>query len=345
MDTLILQGTNYSSVQTENTVFFNDKSATLLSVTPMQITLRAPLEIGDSIAIRVAVSGSIPFSNTILYTLEAAVVTFGDLSKTELSTSLATDTAGNLYAGHTSSGVEGGILKFTSAGIRSIYALATSGVPVWTSLKMGPGGYLYAARNSRLIARFPPGGGTSAETWLTFPVGTFISDIDFDQTGNLWGGGNNTKIYRIEPNATITSYTFVGNVRSLRVFNDYLYFAARTADGEKIWRAQISPSGLGTPEVYFDFSLAYPTCTPRAITLSSDGVLYIGTDAPYGIVVVDPAKAYIAPFEAYEAMFGTGLSYLAWGSSGSLYASTVEGILLEFRVRGQQSAPYYGSTL
>jgi len=228
--------------------------------------------------------------------------------------------------------------------LESGYALATAGVALWTSLKMGPNGYLYAARNSRAVYRFSPGGGSSAALWVALPTGSTIYDLDFDQNGNLWGGGNSTNIYRVQSDKTITTFPFVGNVRSLRVYNGYLYFAARTEAGEKIWRAQISSSGLGTPEIYFDFA-AYPTNTPLAITFSSDGVLYIGTDSPDGIVIVNPNKTYSAPYGAYKASFGTGLSYFAWGGADDLYTSTSNGILLKFTIRGKKSAPYYGSTM
>jgi hypothetical protein len=172
-----------------------------------------------------------------------------------------------------------------------------------------------------------------------------INDIDFDQDGNLWGGGNNTNIFRVEQNRTITTFPFAGNARSLRVYGGYLYFAARTDAGEKIWRAQISSGSLGTPEVYFDFGAAYPTNAPLAITFSSDGDLYIGTDSPDGILIVNPDKSYSAPFGAYEASFGTGLSYLAWGGADDLYCSTASGILLRFVIRGKTSAPYFGGAM
>jgi hypothetical protein len=131
----------------------------------------------------------------------------------------------------------------------------------------------------------------------------------------------------------------------LRVYDGYLYFAALTDAGEKIWRAQISSSGLGTPEIYFNYAAAYPTNIPLAITFSSDGILYIGTDSPDGVLVVNPDKTYSAPYTVYRASFGTGLSFFAWGSADDLYCSTSDGILLKLTIRGKTSAPYYGSKL
>jgi len=345
IDTVFIQGTNFSSVVAENSVFFNATPAKLFNATTSQITLMAPLVPADSIGVRVVVQGSIPFSNTAQYKLRAAVASFGGLGVNDTSTSLATDATGNLYCAYLTHAIEAGISKITPAGVRSSYAPATAGTAQWTGLKLGPGGYLYAARTFRVIYRFSPGGGSSATLWATLPPGTLIADIDFDQSGNCWGGGNNSNIYRIDQSKVITTFPFVGNVHSVRVYNGYLYFAANTDAGEKIWRAPISTSGLGTPELYFDFAPVYPTSRALAITFSSDGLMYVGTDNPDGLLVVNSNKTYSAPYGVYKASFGTGVWYFAWGNADDLYASTSNGFLLKLTIRGKTSAPYYGSKL
>ena len=152
-------------------------------------------------------------------------------------------------------------------------------------------------------------------------------------------------IFKVDKDKNITAYPYTGNIHSLRVYNDYLYFAVTTDTGEKILRAPITGGTLGTPEVYFDFGAAFPTFVPQAITFSSDGTLYIGTNAQDGLVIVSPNKTITTPFSAYKSLFGTGLGFLAWGSTNDLYASTSNGKLLKFTVRGRASAPYFGSTL
>jgi len=346
MDTIVIQGTNFSPVLGNNSVFFNAQPAALLSVSPSQITLKAPLVTMDSVGVRVSVMGALEFSNTYQYRLNAGARPFGALIATELAASLATDATANLYAAYCATGRDAGILRLTPAGSQSTYAPATSGVAIWTGLKMGPAGYLYAARNVRAVYRFTPGGGSAATAWTaSFPGGTFILDIDFDRTGNLWCCGSAGNIYRVDPSRVITTYAFTGNLRAVRIYNDYLYFAAKTGAGEKIWRAPITGGTLGTPEVYFDFGTAYPGKTPLAITLSSDGVLYIGIDGPEGLVIVNQDKSSSAPYAAYQSLFSTGIGFLAWGNADDLYASAVSGALLKFTIRGKTSAPYFGSTL
>jgi hypothetical protein len=345
MDTIVISGTNFASTLAENTVLFNVTSSALLKATPTQITLKAPLVALDSVAIRVSVFGSSMFSNTYRYKLLAGMAKFGTFIATETSTSLAVDATGNLYSGFSSNGLEAGVAKFTPAGVRSAYAPATAGVALWSGLKFGPGGFLYAARNARAMYRFPANGAGSGTVYQALPVGVFAYDFDFDQTGNMWIGGNNSSIYRLDPSKVLTTFPFVGLIRSVRVFNGYLYFAAKTDAGEKIWRAQISASGLGTPEIYFDFAAAYPLNIATCITFSSDGILYIGTDSPDGILVVNPNKSYSAPYSAYSSLFGSSISFLSWGAGDDMYASSTAGILMKVIVRGKKSAPYYGTTL
>jgi hypothetical protein len=344
IDTLIIQGTNFSPVAIENVVYFSTVPSAVLAATATQIKIKAPMIASDSVGVRVAVSGSLAFSNTAKYRLSAAAITFGGLASNELSSSLATDAAGNLYTSYSKEGVGAGILKFTPDGSRTTHGLATAGVVVWSGLKFGPSGYLYAARNFRALYRFSPGGGTAGVLWTAFPTGTFILDIDFDANGNLWGGGNNTNIYCVDQNKVITTSPFVGTIRSVRVYNGYLYFAARTDAGEKVWRAQITGTTLGTPEIYFDFGASYPANTPLSLAISSDGTLYIGIDSQDGLVVVTPGKTVTAPFVPYKSLFGTGLAFLAWGKSDDLCASTSNGLLVKFAILGKLSAPYYGAT-
>lgn len=346
IDTVFVQGTGFSPTLSDNSIFFNASQAQIIRATPTQLVCVAPLLVGDSVIIRAAVHGSYEFSNKLLYALKPAVAVFGDLGATELSTALTTDSSGNIYPTFSINAADAGLLKFSPAGVRTVYAPKTSGLP-WTGLKMGPGGYVYGVRNSRAVFRYAPGGGAVAGVWtqVTTPTGILFGDIDFDQDGNVWGVGNNTNIYRIAPNKAVTSFAFTGNIHSVRVFDGYLYFAANTDAGEKIWRAQITAGNLGTPEIYFDFAAAYPQNIPLAITFSSDGDLYIGINSQDGIVVVTPSKSYYTPLSVYKQLFGTGVASITWGKGEDIYCSTVAGLLLKINVTGKKSAPYYGAIL
>lgn len=342
VDTLIISGTNFSPALSENTVYFDGRPTSLVSSTPTQLKLLSPAISGDTIKIKVGVVGADKFSNTVSYKLEPAIAQFGGLAGFELATAITTDNSGNLFTSYTANNVEAGILKLTPTGVRSQFAASTAGVTQWFATKVGPGGTIYAVRNVRAIYSYAPNGG-SAALWVAFPSGVAIFDLDFDQDKNLWAVGNNTAIYRITPGKSVSSFAFTGNVRSVRVYNGYLYFASATADGEKVWRASISPTGLGTPEVYFDFGAEYPTFQALALTFSADGVMYVGTNAPLGMVVVFPNKSSAAPYSAYKALFDASCRLLAWGNAEYLYTVSGAGLLLRIKLPGKTSAPYYGT--
>jgi hypothetical protein len=343
VDTLVITGTNFSATLEENTVYFGGSPASLLSASTTQLRLLSPLTTGSGIEIKAGVSGASLFSNAVKYDLTAAVVAYGNLGPTETAGPMTRDASGNLIVSIKPEGANARIFKFTAEGVRSEYAPETGGTPQWNSLRFGPGGYLYATRGVRAVYRFAPGGGSAAALWVAFPIGVFATDIDFDQNNQLWVGGNNSNLYLIRPDATTKAFPFSGNVRAVRVFDGYLYFAATTSSGDQIWRASISGDNLGTPEIYFDFSAAFSGqgLPMTSMTLSSDGFLYIGTTAPVYLVVVPPSKAYGSPYKAYATLFGTGTLGLTGGSGNALYASGLSGALLKI-LWGKTSAPYYG---
>lgn len=343
IDTIILNGTGYSQVPGENTVYFDAGTATVVSASSSQLKVLPPVVIGDAIKIKVGVFGAELFSNTMMYKLSPAVESYGNLGPTEMAGAIVPTSTGNLCAAIKPEGGNAKIFVFSSGGVRTQYAPETAGTPQWNSLRFGPGGYLYAARNVRAVYRFAPDGGSAAVLWVAFPVGVFAADLDFDQNQNLWVGGNNTNIYVIRPDATTKTVPFTGNIRSVRVYGGFLYFAASTASGEQIWRAPINADNLGTPEVYFDFSAAFGGSgyIATSITFSSDGSLFIGTNAPESIVIVTPSKTYSTPLRSYASVFGVGTLALAWGTGDALYATTQSGGLVVISTR-KTGAPYYG---
>lgn len=344
VDTLTITGTNFSTIPSENTVYCDTREATVLSATATQLKVISPTVFGDAIKIKVAVFRAELFSNTITYKLEQAVTPLSGFTDVEGAAAMTTDAAGNLYISITTNGADQGIVKVTPRGERSNYAARTAGVAQWTSLKFGPQGYLYAARNVRAIYRFPPGGAGGVALWVAFPLGVSINDMDYDQSKNLWAGGNNQAVYMIRPDATSKSFPFVANIRSVRVFNGYLYMAGRQGTIEGVWRAQILPDSLSTPELYFNLSASPSTSNNSAlsITFSSDGYMYVGTESPKGVLVVTPARSAGAPYGAYSNAFGSGGYWLAWGMGEGLYLASGVKPAAKILTR-KASAPYFGN--
>ena len=337
---ITITGTNYSSILANNFVYFDGTLATIVSATATQLKVTAPNLVKDSIKVRVAVQGVVSFSNTMLYRIDAAVVSYGALGVLDQPYGVACDTAGNLYVSLTTGGSGTGVKKYTPAGVKSDYSAAVG--TRWTGLKMGPGGFLYAARALAAIYRIPPGGGNAA-IWLAFNGLGTIYDFDFDAQGNLWACANDVVISRVKPDQSIKTFPFTANARSIRVYNGSLYVAAAADNVEAIYRFSIvSADSLGPVEKFFDFAqYGVQGAGAYAITFSSDGFLYAGTNGPDGIILIHPDKTWE---KYYPGLFQPIVGNFAWGKGSDLYSSNQnQGTASLRKINTQKtSAPYYG---
>jgi hypothetical protein len=353
IDTITIYGKNFSAVADPNheIVYFNSSPAQIFSGDANTIKVKAPALQGDSIAVRVTVNGALLYSPTFNYKLIAAIAPYGNLvtaTDTTIAVSLCVgplpDNA--LYLEITSTAdIDRGIVKVTASGTTT-YGTATTGVKHWNSIVFGQGGYLYCARDFRAIYRYAAGGGSLLQTpWTaSSSTTTHYTYMDFDPNQNLWVGGNNQSIYRIMPNASSKAYPFVGNVRSVRYFNGYLYFAANVGTAPtQVFRAPIVNDTLGSPEVYFDLS-SEPSGGNNiyAITFSADGDMYAGTDSSDYLIVVHPNGIVDKPYSLFvtSKILKSPCRSFAWIGE-NLYTTTIDGELLQIVVR-KQGAPYYG---
>jgi len=349
--TMVITGTNFSTTPGDNLVFFNASQATVLQATTTQLTVRAPVLIKDTISLKVSVLGSELFSNVIQYKLTAAVSDFGVGPTPEEPLGIACDTSGNIYVSMLSGGVGIGDKRFTPSGGRSDYSPPFStAVNKWTALKVGPGSYMYAAAARNAIFRIPPGGGASAPWASVASVGiTSVYDFDFDQNKNIWGGGDNAAIVRVKPDRSVTAFPFVGDVRSVRVFNGHLYVSARTDTVWKIWRFPLmTGDSLGAAEEYFDFTATYGSGVGAyAITFSSladGGTMFVGTDGSAGsIVIVNPDGS---SERFYPGLFTARSLLFAYGKGQELFVSRTGSSNAEKKIiralTQKNGAPYYG---
>jgi len=348
---LTITGANFSAVKEENTVLFDATGLAVLTASPTQLTVQAANIVEDSIKIRVQVAGASLFSNTVLCKLEAAVSEFSQFDLLDEAWGTTTDVSGNVYTSLTTGGSGMGIKKITPAGVRSDYA-TSGGVTKWSSLKMGPNGELYLARILRAIYKVPAGGGAPA-IWVSFGSLGTVFDMDFDQSKVLWAAGPNTSVYRILPSKNVKAFPFDANVRAVRVFGSYVYFGGLvTADNaEKVVRFKIINSdSLGAQEDYFNLttsSLGGPGKAVYAINFSTDGDMYVGTDANNPIIIVHPDKT-TEPL--HPGLMGPAMHIFASGVGSVLYAvkgTSTSGIVGTsgkiYKINPLKTlAPYYG---
>lgn len=348
---LTITGENFNTVPANNLVFFDDVVAPVLQATATQLQLKAPILIKDSIKVKIAVLRSDLYSTPYLYNLTAATdEKFGGISASDEVVSIEADTAGNIFASMLVSGVGSGVWKFSPEGVQGAAAYSpafSSGVASWRGMKFGAGGAIFCVAGRAIIFRIPPGGGASA-VWTSGSGLTNLNDLDFDQNGNMWaGGGPATSIFRIKQDKTVQAFPFVGTVRSVRVYNGYLYVGGKRDSLEKVWRFQISGDNLGTEEEYFNVSSVYGANSSGVYGLSfdTDGDMYVGTDAAAGILLVHPNKAS-EPY--YPGLLKPSTTYLTWGKGAFLFQARGGTVNTKTMVKIntlKTSAPYFGRTL
>jgi hypothetical protein len=342
--TITITGSNFAANKVDNLVYFNDVVAEVVEASPTQLKIKSPVLVKDSIQVKISVYKAPRFSNTVLYKLQAAVSELYAFKTFEEPWGIACDAEGNVYVSLVSNGVGAGVKKITPDGVLSNYAPKGSETK-YSALKMGPNGVLYAARIQRVIFQIPAGGGTPA-VFASTGLGT-IYDLDFDAEKNIWAAGNNDFIYRVKPDKTIKAFPFRANVRSVRVFDNYVYLAGNRDGQEKVWRLRIvSADELGPEEEYFDFSTIPAGAAGAgiyAITFAADGDMYLGTDANEAIFVVHSNKTY-EPL--YAGLFSPKSLLFAWGKGTELYvtrerAGTSTQMIVRINTL-KNGAPYYG---
>jgi len=351
VDEIVITGNNFSDIPEENHVYFDDKKGTILEATNTELQVRPPVDaIGDSIRVRVAVMGAVHFSNTVYYTLEQAMQQWGGLPGSQLPWGVTIDSDDNVYVATEGPGDLQGIQKITPDGELSQYSPRQGWI--YISLRMGPDGYLYAARGpaqQAILYRVVPGGGETPSPWIAAAHGIGrVRDMDFDANNYLWAGGNNDELYRISLDQEVTPYPLDHNVIGVRVFEDYLYVASQSDDEYNIWRFPLdAQSELGEKELYFAFSdeIGDPSIAAYSITFSADGELFVGTDSgDYGMIIVYPDRSW-EPF--YPALIKPRTRAMTWGSGQYMYINRQEyndEPQRLFRVNTlREGAPYYGA--
>jgi hypothetical protein len=347
--TLTITGENFNSDPAKNMVFFGAATAKLSSATATQLILKAPVVIGDSIKVKVAVQGADLFSTPYLYKLEAPTEDkFGNFGANDEVASMDCDTAGNVFVSMLSSGLGTGVWRFTPDGTKgtTVYSNPFSGaVGSWKGMKFGPGGAIFCVAARAIVFRIPPGGGNAA-VWVSGSGLSNLNDLDFDASGNIWTSGTAAaSIFRIKQDKSVQAFPFVGTVRAVRVYNGYLYVGGLRDSLEKVWRFPITGDNLGTEEEYFNVSGVYGANSFGVYGLAFDtnGNMYIGTDAADGILLVNSAKQG-SPY--YPGILSAATVYLTWGKGANLFQGKGGTTKTIVKINTQKaSAPYYGRTL
>lgn len=317
VDVLTITGENFSSNPEHVNVYFDGEPGEVLEASPTQVRVRPPNTPNPALGVRVSVVGAESFSNTVDYALEAALETFGDITAFEAPFAIATNADGTLYVSLFRDNISVGIKKITPDGVRSDFSDSRF---KWDDFALGPDGFLYAVRNIRASFRFPPEGGDQETFGVVDDASTNLRALAFDADGNLWAGGENANLYRIDATGTVMPFAFEADVRSLLVDGGALYAGALMDGQARIYRFSLNAGGLGAGEVYAELPEPYVTAAPQALALAATGDLYIGTSAVVDPVVVVQNDGSVAPL--YPGIITAPVLSFAWSPEAWLYATT-----------------------
>jgi hypothetical protein len=341
---ITITGSNFSSRIEENAVFFGPNPATVLSATETQLVVQSPNILADSLEVKVSVIGALLFSNVMYYSLETAVTELGGYGNLgENLYSVALDSSENVYVWRAFRFVD--MITPDNPNVTQDYGTSTI---VTSGMKMGPGGYLYLAKNNTTLYRIPPGGGGHS-SFSTLSKKVF--DLDFDQNGNIYTAGQGDSLFIVYPDASsesVADYTGVV-VRAVRVYNGYVYLAGyRSSDSlEAVWRNQIiAPNNLGPNELVFDVTAALGRdIQVQSLAFAEDGDMYVGTTALDPIQVVHPDGTN-EPL--YPGVLAPEMYDMEWGNDVYLYVCRRASVIAQTETRiirinmQKKGAPYYG---
>lgn len=354
VDLITLNGSGFSTVLKDNVVYLGKDTCQVIEATENYLRVYPPYIEGDSLNLWASVRGAAKYSDPILYKLKKPDYELNAVSG-RAPYGIAYGQDGYIYVSITEFGTKKGIIRFNPnnpAATEEQYS--NPGAETFNSIiKIAPGGKIIAVRaNMKALFEIVQSG--TPIVWISSGMGN-MEDFDFDQNQYVWAGGKgNTAIYRITySDKTLKTYPFTGDIKSVRIFNSYLYLAATRDNKEYIIRYPIeSNNDLGAEETVYNFTddSGYPTNRINAITIDNLGNIYLGTDAPVGIFVLTQAGQFypLYPNLTKYGLYGGSATRFTWGAGDELYyvRATTKGTsayqeIIRLNVTNT-SAPYYG---
>lgn len=330
-DSAMVNGVKTKILKDSTYVYVNGKRVPTLTITPTQITLKAPNVVSAGAQIKVSVLGAPGFSQTMTYALLAAVERVGDIKNNEQPIGMTTDRAGNTYVSLLTGSASGGIRKSNAQGVDSLFAPSAS---TFAALAWSPqAGGLFGGRNNRALYEIVRGVGD--RVYYDFANSNDrnirIRALDADDAGNLWVGGSNTNaFYRVTPAKVVTTVPYTGSVLAIEARSDAIFVSALEGTTNKILRFPISGTTVGAPQTILDVTAAYPGVQVNALAFATNGDLFLGTSRTNDPVLqlragqTTAETLYPGLLRADASPSATGVIGLSWGTGSLLHAAGAE---------------------
>jgi hypothetical protein len=353
-----INGANFSDDESRNTVFFNSEPGTVLEATPTQLKVRVPNISSDSLAIRVGVIGNLDFSNKMQYSLTPAYAPVKKSADAELFSKdvvphgITTDAQGNIFVSVVEFSLGTGIKKISPSGTiipvgELVNFAPKGGETFFNKLNMWQNNIIIGAR--RQPAVFEITEGVAAKPFATQGLKA-IYDIDFDQSLNIWAGGKD--LFRITPDKNIKSFNYTNDIKSIRIFNDYLYILTTVDSSDLIRRFRInSADELGPVEDVFNITQTFPSENNIKILgtdfeFAADGDIILGTTKRVNPIVVVHPDGTSEPLYPGVVPDNTRVFAFDWDPGNYLYFTReASGTIIQSVIRldmQKSGAPHYG---
>ncbi len=351
-----------------NGVYFNGMQATVVEASSSAIKVLRPDIVSDSCIIKIASNKSLALAKFSPYKITAIKEPYGSFTTNVPLSTLTLDKYGNLYVIEAvttvvSSSVSNflyNLWKISPSGGKTLLGYLAGETPqtqltkpiTLSDAKISPDGKLYylqgAFPNSKDVHMIDLNSPTLYDSLLLKQISPKISYGDFDANGYFYTGGSKSGIVVIRPNRSIRMDGFYpqDTILSIRVFNNYVYVATRTA----FWRHSISDtSKIGTQELVLDCTHTALASLPiSGFSFSADGtMMYIGTNSQYPILIADATSFPISPNSVdfiYKGILPTYCRQICFGDniyyiSGNT-TPAVNWLVYKVDV-GTTGAPYY----
>lgn len=317
VNTIKIEGENFSSGADRNKVYFGNFDTEVLSATPTEIVVRRP-NVTRLVTVKVVPYDALEVVQyPTPYKVDTVVATYGGFIENTLLQAITVDKDENVYVCY----ADRTVFKVPPVGEKTILVQSKR---VITGMAVGLDDQLYLFANNSIVTKMNPLDGTETD-WVTLAKKK-VSFGDFDRNGNLYTGGKNSDLFVVASSGTFAALGVynTSDIKAVRVFNGYVYVAVAGAGNMwSIFRHQILDAAgtLGDKQQVLDKTSAgdYSQSSFRDMVFSQEGIMYIATDNPQPIMIVNPDQSqdvlykYILPSSPSPVM-------LAWGSGNYLYA-------------------------
>lgn len=377
---ITIQGNNFSTVKTDNKVYFNaikngkfaSYEGKIETATSTELVVKVPNFVSDSTTISLVCGKALKIAKwNNNYSIKEgfnAPYVFDKVKKPMYAVSVGTDSA--FYTAFDENGTKK-LSKFSPLGIKTdfyVYTGAVNGLKVIND----NGNQRPLISSTKYLAKY---NGTAITPIYTYNNAT-IYDFDFDANKNIWMYSILNKvenITRVKPDingaiakGTTNKWDIDANIRCVRVYDGYLYLAGLDSSDkkEKVIRYAIDANGdinINAKEDYFVItgnSELDDNTAIYSITFDITGNLYIGVNKKIPIIVVSPNKSYTGLLtEGVLDITNVYVASIAFGVGDELYVLTLDNGNIKtdnanyatlvkpfiYKVKtGKQSALYYG---